>query len=100
MTHCAVSRLCCVLLKFRFRTSPFSGQDSVRRNMYSAVGRTWKKYHVSLTSPLQWGQFTEAISNVLLLFWKCYHCKILPYVSRIVMEGQGISNLLFTFISG
>ena len=68
MTHCAVSRLCCFLLKFRSRTSPFSGQDSVRRNMCSAVGRTRKKYHLSLASPLQWGQFTVVDIQCFIAF--------------------------------
>ena len=41
------------------------------------------------------------ISNVLLLFWRRYHCEIPSYVSvSRVMEGHVMSKLLFTYTSG
>ena len=68
------------------------------------VYRFWEEIPCTATCNQLWDLGASVqllISNVLLLFWRRYHCEIPSYVSvSRVMEGHVMSNLLFTYTSG
>ena len=74
MTHCAVSLMSWVFQKFlklhRLHDKILCAGTCVQLWMHKET--------------LPGGQCTAVISNVLLLFWRCYHCEISSHVSVLV----------------